>query len=194
MHVVCALILHPLSFRTSPGKDLNNVRSLSCVVHDESNTGSSKLLQQHVRLMAVAFPPDITSSWAMSLTMSLEGTLGCVSMVHGLNYNSHPMPTLLWGYLEPSWPRVSQAGTHGVEGTTVTSRKELTRCPHQLCTYLFDREQLLPFRFSSRLAAAVGAVWLRKHHLAPLCWGICVTYSTYDAFSSHNTFDFRVYT
>ena len=75
------------------------------------------------------------------------------------------------------------------------SRKELTRYPHQLCTCLFDRNWLPPLRCSSRLTLKfeLEVQWLRKHHLAPLRWSICVTYCICDVFTSHDTFDFWVY-
>ena len=68
-HIVGALTLYPPSSQTSLGSDLSNGHSDSCFAHNASSTGSSKPLQQHARQAAVAFPPNATSSRAMSLTI-----------------------------------------------------------------------------------------------------------------------------
>jgi len=77
-HVVGALTLYPPSFQTSPGRDLSNGRSVSCPAHNASNSGSSKLLEQHARLTAVLPPPDATSSRATSLKISSTLRQACV--------------------------------------------------------------------------------------------------------------------
>ena len=90
--VIGTLTVHPSSFQTSPGKDLNNGSSLSWVSHNTSNTGFSKFLQQHASATAVALDFDSMSLPAMSLTISstlrqacinLEGAFDCVSMAYG---------------------------------------------------------------------------------------------------------------
>ena len=73
--------MHPPSFQTSPGKDLNNGSSNPWVCHNTSNTGSSRLLQQHAREASVALPPDATSSRAISLSTSSTQRQGCIKSV-----------------------------------------------------------------------------------------------------------------
>ena len=66
------------SLQISPGKDLNNGSRNCWVSHNASNTGPSKLLQQHARATAVACPSSATSSQAMSLTISSKWRQGCI--------------------------------------------------------------------------------------------------------------------
>jgi hypothetical protein len=56
--------------QTSLGKDLSSGGSRSCVSHNVSSAGSSKLLQEHAKATAVAFASDPTSSHARSLRIS----------------------------------------------------------------------------------------------------------------------------
>lgn len=77
-HVVGPLTMNPPPSQTSPGNDLNNGSNLFWVPHKASNTGSSRLLQQHANATDVAFPPDATSSPATSLTISSTQRQGCI--------------------------------------------------------------------------------------------------------------------
>ena len=77
-HVSCALTLYLPSFQISLRSELSNVNSLSCVPHNVSSTGSSKLLQQHAKLTALPFPLDATSSWPITLTISSTLRQACI--------------------------------------------------------------------------------------------------------------------
>ena len=55
------------------------------------------------------------------------------------------------------------------------SRVVLTRCPHQLCTFLSDQDQLLPF-CSSLCLCSVVQLGLQKHHLAPSAGDLWLLY------------------
>jgi len=74
--------------------------------------------------------------------------------------------------------------------TAPLSRKELTRCPHQLCTCLFDRDWLPPLRVLLIPFPGSCGRWLRTHHLATLRRGVRGYMTYHDAFTSHNTFYF----
>ena len=78
--VVDVLTVHLPPFQTSPGKDLSNGSSRPWVSHNVSNTGSSKLLQQHVSATAVALAFDATSSQAISLTISSTLRQACIGL------------------------------------------------------------------------------------------------------------------
>ena len=73
-----ALTVHSSSFQTSPGRDLSNTSSPCCSAHNTSNTGSSKLLQQHANETAIPFASDATSSHARSLRISSTLRHGCI--------------------------------------------------------------------------------------------------------------------
>ena len=99
-----ALTLYPPSLQTSPGKHLNSGVNRACVAHNASNAGSSRLLQQHAKETAAAFPPELTSSRAISLRISSTLRQGCIEARRfvrprtsntRLKYNSHSMPMLL---------------------------------------------------------------------------------------------------
>ena len=72
------LTVYSPSPQTSPGKHPNNLDRLSCVAHNVSNTGSSKLLQQHAKQTAVASLSEVTSSQAMNLTISSTLRQWCI--------------------------------------------------------------------------------------------------------------------
>ena len=107
-YFVEALTLYPPSFQISLGRDSSNRSKEYSSTHNVSNTGSSKLLQQHARLTADPFPLDATSSWAISLTISsmlrqvcigsIRRVQSCIesSTVHGLDGDSHSMPMFPW--------------------------------------------------------------------------------------------------
>ena len=79
-HVIGTLTIHPSSFQTSPGKNLNNGSNLSWVPHNTSNTGSSKPWQQHASPTAVALVFDSMSLLAMSLTISSTLRQECIQL------------------------------------------------------------------------------------------------------------------
>ena len=78
--VIGTLTIHPSSFQTSPGKNLNNGSNLSWVPHNTSNTGSSKPWQQHASPTAVPLVFDSMSLLAMSLTISSTLRQGCIQL------------------------------------------------------------------------------------------------------------------
>ena len=67
-----------LSSQASCGIHLSSGVSRSCVSHNASNTGSSKLLQQHANATAVAFASEATSSHARSLRISSTLRQECI--------------------------------------------------------------------------------------------------------------------
>ena len=77
-YLVGVLTVHPQSLQTSLGRDLSNGANRSCVSHNVSNTGSSKILRQHARSTAASFSPDVISSQAMSLKISSTLRQGCI--------------------------------------------------------------------------------------------------------------------
>lgn len=83
-HVIGTLTMFRPSFQTSLGKDMSSGGSRLCVSHNESNTGSSKLLQQHARATEAAHPFDATSSWAIRLTISSTYRQGCIESGRGV--------------------------------------------------------------------------------------------------------------
>jgi hypothetical protein len=85
MRVVGTLTLHLSPSQTSPGKDLSNGSSRACVSHNASNTGSSKLLQQHAKASVVARSPDATSSQTISLRISSTLRHGCIELKRRVN-------------------------------------------------------------------------------------------------------------
>ena len=62
----------------SGGKHLSSGASSFWVSHNTSNTGFSKLLQQHANATAVAFASDATSSHAKSRRISSTLRQGCI--------------------------------------------------------------------------------------------------------------------
>lgn len=66
------------SSQTPTGKVSSNGFSRSCVLHNVSKIGSSRVLQQHANATAVAFHPETTSSRARSLTISSTLRQGCM--------------------------------------------------------------------------------------------------------------------
>ena len=76
--MLLARSVHPPSFQTSGGKDLSNGSIPSWVSHNTSNTGSSKLLQQHASATAAALILDPTSWRTMSLMISSTLRQACI--------------------------------------------------------------------------------------------------------------------
>ena len=120
--------MYPPSFQTSPGKHLNNLNRSNCFAHNTSNTGSSRLLQQHARQAAVAFPLDSTSSQAMSLTISSTLRQRCIEskrcvwsctsqawIMRQLTFDTSAISAL--GGLELMWSRLF-TGSSGRRGRT----------------------------------------------------------------------------
>ena len=68
----------PPPLQISLGKDLSNGRSRLWVSHSASNTGSSRLLQQHAKATEVPRPPDATSSQVIILTISSMWRQQCI--------------------------------------------------------------------------------------------------------------------
>ena len=77
------------SNQTSCGRHFNSGISPSCVLHNASNTGSSKLLQQRANETAVAFASDATSSCARNLVISSTLRQGCMSNLGGVSVSAH---------------------------------------------------------------------------------------------------------
>ena len=71
IYVVAALTVNTLGrLQTSLGKDASNGDSRFWASHNVFNTGSSKPLRQRESATAVTLDPDVTSSQAISLTIS----------------------------------------------------------------------------------------------------------------------------
>ena len=70
---------HTLGSQTSSGNmQSNGTNPSSWVSHKTSNTGSSRLLQQHAKVRAAFLHPESTSSDAISLTISSTQRQGCI--------------------------------------------------------------------------------------------------------------------
>ena len=79
VYVVVALTVNtPGRLQTSLGKDASNGDSRFWVPHNVSNTGFSKPLRQRASATVVALDPDVTSSQAISLTISSMLRQGCI--------------------------------------------------------------------------------------------------------------------
>jgi hypothetical protein len=85
MRVDVVLTVHVSPSQTSPGKDLSNGISRSCVSHNASSAGSSKLLQQRARAMVAACPVDAASLQAMSLRISSTLRHECIETKRCVN-------------------------------------------------------------------------------------------------------------
>lgn len=72
------------ALQTPSGKQSSIGYNETCVAHNTSNTGSSKLLQQHARLTAVAFHGNTVSSRATNLTISATLRHVCIKSRGGV--------------------------------------------------------------------------------------------------------------
>ena len=145
----------PSSFQTSRGKHLSSGVSWYCVSHNASNTGSSKLLQQHANATAVALASDTTSSHARSLRISSTSRQGwCIldpgdapgqwgSMRYGYRVCS-PVRTVRRGRAPR---RETQSARRSSRLSCPSDCTTATRWPHQMHSCLPLNRTVFTFRF-----------------------------------------------